>query len=123
MQKAIGDLVRRFVDNEILPHIAGWHETASVPRSIIDKIAELGILEMVVAEEMDPITYGLVMRELERGGSGIRSVVSVQGSLVLHPIMTYGSDEQKELARFVAEQQLAPKSLQRELGARLRMDL
>lgn len=95
-QKAISDLVRKFVDAEVLPYIGEWHEKAFVPRSLIDKIGELGILEMVVSGEMDPITSGLVMRELERGGSGIRSIVSVQGSLVLHAIMTYGSDAQKE---------------------------
>ena len=95
-QKAICALVRKFVDKEILPHIGEWHEKASVPEDLIGKIGELGILEMVVANEMDPITYGLVMRGLERGGSGIRSIISVQGSLVLHPIMTYGSEAQKE---------------------------
>jgi glutaryl-CoA dehydrogenase len=95
-QKAICETVRQFVDNEVLPHIGEWHDKGIFPRSFIDDIAKLGILEMVVADEMDPITYGLVMRELERGGSGIRSVVSVQGSLVLYPIMTYGSQEQKD---------------------------
>ena len=95
-QRAISTLVRRFVDNEILPEIGEWHEHATIPRDLIGKIGALGILEMVVANEMDPITYGLVMREFERGGSGIRSILSVQGSLVLYPIMTFGSEEQLE---------------------------
>jgi len=95
-QKLICEQLHRFVDREVLPEIGTWSETATVPREIIGKMAEFGILEMMASGELDPITYGLVMREIERGGSGLRSVLSVQGSLVMYPIMNFGSDEQRE---------------------------
>jgi len=95
-QKMICEQLRRFVDREVLPEIAEWSETATVPREIIGKLAEFGILEIYASGDMDPTTYGLVMREIERGGSGLRSFFSVQGSLVLYPIMTFASDEQRE---------------------------
>jgi len=95
-QKAIIDTCRRFVDDVVLPDINHYHQVEELPPGIYDKVAELGILEMLAAGELDPITYGLVCREMERGSSALRSVVSVQGSLVIGCIRDFASEEQKD---------------------------
>lgn len=95
-QRAAIDQVRRFTDEEVLPIIAAAHEAGEFPRELVSGIQRLGILESVASEEIDPYTYGLVLRELERGGSEIRSFVSVQGSLVMSAIQLFGSPEQKQ---------------------------
>ncbi len=95
-QRAAIDQVRRFVDNEILPTINEDHNVEKLPDDIMAKIGQLGILEMLADGTLDPITYGLICREFERGSSALRSIVSVQGSLVIGCIRDNGSDEQKE---------------------------
>jgi glutaryl-CoA dehydrogenase len=95
-QRAAIDQVRRFVDNEILPTINEDHNVEKLPDNIMAKIGQLGILEMLADGTLDPITYGLICREFERGSSALRSIVSVQGSLVIGCIRDNGSDEQKE---------------------------
>ena len=91
---------REFVDSDILPIIDKHFENATFPTELIRKFGELGYLGMNLPEKygcagMSNVAYGLLCQELERGDSGIRSFVSVQGSLVMHPIYAYGSEEQK----------------------------
>lgn len=94
-QKAVIYQIRRFIDQEILPTINEDHNAERLPEGIIEKIGRLGILEMVADGTLDPITYGLVCREFERGSSALRSIVSVQGSLVIGCIRDNASEEQK----------------------------
>ena len=96
-QRAAVDQVRRLVDQEILPVMPKHHQEGTFPEELIRSIAKMGILELVAAGELDPITYGLVLRELERAGSEIRSFVSVQGSLVMSAISFFGSEAHKQL--------------------------
>ena len=90
---------RRFADERILPVIRDCFRDARFPTELIPEMAELGFLgaslEGYGCAGMNNIEYGLVMQELERIDSGVRSFVSVQGALVMYPIYTYGSDEQK----------------------------
>ncbi|MBI3533885.1 MAG: acyl-CoA dehydrogenase family protein [Deltaproteobacteria bacterium] len=86
--------IRRFVNQEVLPIMQEYHNKGVFPKDLIPKLSKLGILEAI--EEIDPITYGLTLRELERGGSEIRSFISVQGSLVMSAISKFGSEEQKK---------------------------
>ena len=91
---------REFVDNEIIPIIEEHFESGTFPKHLIQQFAEMGFLGINLPTEfggggMSNVTYGLVCQELERCDSGIRSFVSVQGSLVIYPIFAYGSDEQK----------------------------
>ncbi|MEL6446649.1 MAG: acyl-CoA dehydrogenase family protein [Pseudomonadota bacterium] len=96
----VQDTVRRFVDAEVLPIIREHFEQHTFPRDIIPQIAELGLLGSTIdgygCAGMNQVSYGLVCQELERGDSGIRSFVSVQSSLVMHPIYAYGSEAQKQ---------------------------
>jgi len=94
-QRAIVDRVRAFIDNDVMPVINEYHNNEEFPREILTKVGELGVLELLAEGELDPITYGLVARELERGSSTLRSLLSVQGSLSMGAIQMYGSDEQK----------------------------
>jgi len=92
--------VREFVENEVIPIIENHYQNATFPLEVIPKLAELGVLGMTYPQkygcaEMNNMAYGLVNQELERGDSGIRSFVSVQNSLVMYPIFTFGNDEQK----------------------------
>lgn len=91
--------VRNFVDNEVLPVITEHNRNATFPRQLVPKMGELGFfganLEGYGCAGMSNVQYGLIMQELERGDSGLRSFVSVQGALVMFPIYTYGSEEQK----------------------------
>lgn len=95
-QKSVIQTCRKFVDTEILPVINECHNDEKLPENIYEKIGKLGILELQAAGELDPITYGLVSREMERGSSALRSVVSVQASLVIGCIRDNASEEQKE---------------------------
>ncbi len=95
------DTVRDWVSNEFLPVIQEHvRRDGSFPMDLVPAIAELGLfganLSGYGCAGMNNIAYGLVMQELERGDSGLRSFASVQGSLVMYPIHSYGSDEQKE---------------------------
>ena len=98
-QQMIQGVVREFVENEALPLIPECFERGEFPRQLIPRLGELGILGPTIPQYgsgLDYTSYGLICQELERGDSGLRSFASVQGSLVMFPIATYGSDEHKE---------------------------
>jgi len=100
-QRLIRDTVRSFVGDRILPHVADWFEEGTFPaRELAPELGSLGLLGMHLegygCAGTDAISYGVACRELEAGDSGLRSFVSVQGSLAMFPIWRYGSDEQKE---------------------------
>ncbi len=96
----VQDSVSRFVDSEVLPIIREAFENHSFPKELISGVAELGLLGSSIdgygCAGLNAICYGLICQQLERGDSGLRSFVSVQSSLVMYPIDTYGSEEQKE---------------------------
>ncbi len=99
-ERAVRDAVRRFVDAEVLPVIGEHYVAGTFPRAIIPTMAELGLFGANLPEEygcagLNNVAYGLIMQELERGDSGVRSFASVQGALVMYPIFAFGSDEQK----------------------------
>jgi glutaryl-CoA dehydrogenase len=91
---------RQFVDERIMPVIRESFSKASFPKELIPEMGKLGFfganLEGYGCAGMSNVEYGLVMQELERGDSGLRSFVSVQGALVMYPILTYGSEEQRQ---------------------------
>ena len=91
--------VRAFVDAEIKPHIASWYDAAEFPVGIIPRLAELGLLGMHLSGYGCPgrsaVEYGIAALELEAGDSGLRTFVSVQGSLAMTAIHRHGSEEQK----------------------------
>ena len=98
-QAMIQAVVREFVEREALPLIPDCFEQGQFPRQLIPRLGELGVLGPTLPEYgsgLDYTSYGLICQELERGDSGLRSFVSVQGSLVMFPISSYGSDEQKQ---------------------------
>lgn len=98
-QRLVRNTVRKFVDEEVLPIIGEAFEEGRFPTELIPRMGELGLLGANLkgygAAGVDEISYGLVMQELERGDSGLRSFASVQGGLVMWPIYTFGSEEQK----------------------------
>src|ERR1051325_7933419 len=91
---------RQFVDDRLVPVIRDWYPEARFPQELIPEIGRLGFLganlEGYGCAAMSNVEYGLIMQELERGDSGLRSFVSVQGALVMYPIYSFGSDAQKE---------------------------
>jgi glutaryl-CoA dehydrogenase len=94
------DMVRQFVEREVLPNIGEWWMRGEFPRHLVPKMAELGMLGANLPQEygcagIGNVAYGLIMQELEYGDSGLRSFVSVQSALVMYPIYAYGSEEQK----------------------------
>ena len=93
------DTVRRFVDDKFIPVVADHFEAGTFPEDLIPQIGEMGLLGMHLhgyeCAGASATAYGVVCRELERGDSGLRSFVSVQGSLCMFPIWKYGSEEQK----------------------------
>ncbi|SKB39932.1 glutaryl-CoA dehydrogenase [Parapedobacter luteus] len=96
----IRDSVRQWVNTQLLPIIEDYAQRAEFPRQLLPNMARLGLFGPTVPEEyggagLDYLAYGIMMQELERGDSGIRSTASVQGSLVMYPIYAYGSEEQK----------------------------
>jgi glutaryl-CoA dehydrogenase len=100
-EKAIRDTVRDFVNDQILPIIEKYNQEMKFPMHIVPQMAELGLFGPTIPSEygglgLNYTTYGLIMQELERGDSGIRSFASVQSSLVMYPIYTFGSEEQKK---------------------------
>jgi len=99
-ERLIRDTVRSFVTDRVLPGIEGWFERGEFPRAIAGELGALGVLGMYLdgygCAGTNSVSYGLACLELEAGDSGFRSFVSVQGSLVMWPIHTYGSDEQKD---------------------------
>ncbi len=93
--------VRDFVKKEISPFIEDWAQRAYFPSDIVKKFGDVGAFGPTIPTEyggggMDYIAYGLIMQEIERGDSGMRSTASVQGSLVMYPIYKFGSEEQKK---------------------------
>ncbi len=99
-EQMVRDSVGRYVDDEVLPVIQQHFENHTFPRDLVGGLAELGLfgssLQGYGCAGMNAASYGLICQELERGDSGIRSFVSVQSSLCMYPIYTFGSDEQKE---------------------------
>lgn len=99
-ERAMRDSVRRFVDEEVLPIIGKHYVEGTFPKHLIPKMGELGVFGANLPEEygcagLNNVQYGLIMQELERGDSGIRSFASVQGALVMYPIYAFGSEAQK----------------------------
>jgi glutaryl-CoA dehydrogenase len=92
--------VREFVDRRIRPNIASWYDTATFPTELVPEMAELGLLGMHLdgygCGGRSAVEYGIAMQELEAGDSGIRTFVSVQGSLAMSAIHQHGSEEQKQ---------------------------
>ncbi|HLB10148.1 MAG TPA: acyl-CoA dehydrogenase family protein [Gemmatimonadaceae bacterium] len=100
-ERAVRASVRQFVDERILPIIGNCYVEGRFPKEIVPGLAELGVFGANLPEEygcagLNNVAYGLIMQELERGDSGIRSFASVQGALVMYPIFAFGSDEQKK---------------------------
>ena len=99
-ERAVRDSVRQFVNDKVLPIIGECYVDGRFPKELIPEMASLGVLGANLPEEygcagLNNVAYGLIMQELERGDSGIRSFASVQGALVMYPIYAFGSDEQK----------------------------
>ena len=96
----VRETARRFVDERVIPLIRDCFRDARFPKELIPEMAGLGFLganlEGYGCAGMSSVEYGLIMQELERGDSGLRSFVSVQGALVMYPILTFGSEEQKQ---------------------------
>ena len=98
-ERLIRDNIRRFVEAEIIPVVAGHYQAGTFPMDLIPKFADLGMLGANLrgygCAGLGDVAYGLIMQELERGDSGIRSFCSVQGALCMYPIYAFGSEEQK----------------------------
>ena len=98
-ERLVRQTARQFVDQEVLPIIEKHNREATFPMHLVPMLGELGFfganLEGYGCARMSNVEYGLIMQELERGDSGLRSFVSVQGALCMYPILAYGSDEQK----------------------------
>ena len=99
--RLIRETVRAFVKKEVTPIIEDFAQRAEFPRHLLKGLAEVGAFGPYIPVEyggqgLDQISYGIIMQELERGDSGIRSTASVQSSLVMYPIYTFGSEEQRQ---------------------------
>lgn len=99
--KLIRSSVRDFVKREISPYIESWAENAYFPYDMVKKFGDIGAFGPQLPEEygcggLDYISYGIIMQEIERGDSGMRSTASVQGSLVMYPIYKFGNEEQRK---------------------------
>jgi glutaryl-CoA dehydrogenase len=100
-ERMVRDTVREWVDDNLLPIIEEAYIGRQFPKQIIPQLAELGVFGANLPEEygcagLNNVAYGLIMQELERGDSGIRSFASVQGALCMYPIYAFGSEEQKQ---------------------------
>jgi len=100
-ERAVRDTVRAWVDDNLMPVIGEAYIAGKFPKQLIPGMAELGLFGANLPEEygcagLNNVAYGLIMQELERGDSGVRSFASVQGALVMYPIYAFGSDEQKK---------------------------
>ena len=99
-ERLVRDTVRAFAADRIMPHIADWFEAGTLPRELAPELGKLGLLGMHLkgygCAGMGPVAYGVTCREMEAADSGLRSLVSVQGSLAMFPIWKYGSEEQKQ---------------------------
>jgi glutaryl-CoA dehydrogenase len=98
-ERLVRDTVRTFATDRVLPNIADWFEAGILPKEIVPEAGKLGLLGMHLTgygcAGMGAVAYGVACRELEAADSGLRSLVSVQGSLAMYPIWRYGSEEQK----------------------------
>lgn len=99
--KMVRDAAREWVKRDVSPIIEEAAQDAKFPKSIINGLAEIGAFGPYIPEEyggagLDQISYGLIMQEIERGDSGVRSTASVQSSLVMYPIYKYGNEEQRK---------------------------
>ena len=99
-ERQVRDSVRDFLHAEALPHVSRWWEQGEFPRHLVPGLAELGLLGASLPAEygcagIGNVAYGLIMYELERVDSALRSFVSVQGALVMYAVYSYGSEEQK----------------------------
>src|SRR5256885_6345239 len=99
-ERAVRDTVRGWVDDNLMPVIAEHYLEGRFPKHLVPQMAELGLFGANLPEEygcagLNHVAYGLIMQELERGDSGVRSFASVQGALVMYPIFAFGSEEQK----------------------------
>jgi len=100
-ERAVRDSIRRWVDDRVLPIIGDAYVEGKFPKQLIPEMGELGVFGANLPEEygcagLNSVSYGLIMQELERGDSGVRSFASVQGALVMYPIFAFGSEEQKK---------------------------
>ncbi len=125
-EKTIRQAVRDWVEEKFLPLIEHHYEAATFPAELIPEIAELGLLGANLPDEygcagISNVAYGLIMQELERGDSGLRSFASVQGALVMYPIFAFGSEEQKR-ALAAEDGQRRDDRLLRPDRARLRLE-
>lgn len=112
-ERAVRDTVRAWVDEHLMPIIGDCYIDGRFPKELIPGLAELGVLGANLPETygcagLNNVAYGLIMQELERGDSGIRSFASVQGALVMYPIYAFGSEAQKRywLPRLAAGQEI-----------------
>ena len=112
-ERAVRDTVRAWVDDNLMPVIGEAYIKGQFPKQLIPGMAELGLFGANLPEEygcagLNNVAYGLIMQELERGDSGIRSFASVQGGLVMYPIYAFGSEEQKKywLPRLASGQEI-----------------
>src|SRR5256712_3598812 len=99
-ERAVRDTVRAWVDDNLIPVIGEHYIAGKFPKHLVPQMAELGLFGANLPEEygcagLDHVAYGLIMQELERGDSGVRSFASVQGALVMYPVYAFGSEEQK----------------------------
>ena len=99
--KLVRDAAREWVKRDVSPIIEEYAQKAEFPKQIVNGLAEIGAFGPYIPEEyggagLDQISYGLIMQEIERGDSGIRSTASVQSSLVMYPIWKYGNEEQRQ---------------------------
>ena len=99
-ERLVRDTVRSYAADRVMPNIADWFEAGTLPRELVPELGKLGLLGMHLTgygcAGMGSVAYGVACRELEAADSGLRSLVSVQGSLAMYPIWRYGSDTQKE---------------------------
>src|SRR5579864_507570 len=99
-ERLVRDTARQFIEDNLIPIIEECNRAGRFPRELVKPMGELGFyganLHGYGCAEMSNVEYGLIMQELERGDSGLRSFVSVQGALVMYPIHQYGSEEQKQ---------------------------
>jgi glutaryl-CoA dehydrogenase len=100
-ERAVRDSVRQFVDERILPIIGDCYVEGRFPLELVPEMAALGVFGANLPEDygcagLNNVAYGLIMQELERGDSGVRSFASVQGALAMYPIYAFGSEEQKK---------------------------
>ena len=99
-ERAVRDSVRHFVDERVLPVIGDAYVEGRFPKELIPEMGKLGVFGANLPEEygcagLNNVQYGLIMQELERGDSGVRSFASVQGALAMYPIYAFGSEDQK----------------------------